>query len=114
MEFCNDGAPQNIGETLWIESSMGVIWMPELIDRFKLGNQTRTMARRKRKIKNYLTALLFVSPFLIGFLLFAVFPIFMSLYYSFTNFNVIQTPHLIGFKNYIKLFAVSFFLAIRL
>lgn len=46
----------------------------------------------------------FLAPIIVGFLLFTVVPVFTSLYYSFTDFDGIQEPKFIGFKNYIDLF----------
>jgi multiple sugar transport system permease protein len=50
-------------------------------------------------------ALLFISPFAVGFLLFNLYPILMSLYYSFTNFNILQKPVWVGLDNYTKMFS---------
>jgi multiple sugar transport system permease protein len=64
---------------------------------------TAMQAQRHRFNKNWrslLTGLAFISPALIGFLAFAAWPIFQSLYYSFTNYNVLQPPDFIGFDNY--------------
>jgi multiple sugar transport system permease protein len=43
---------------------------------------------------------LFVSPWLIGFAIFTVYPILSSLYLSFTDYRVLQPPHWIGLANY--------------
>src|ERR1700691_1242261 len=67
----------------------------------------RTQARGfSRKIRQRRTrlGLLFIAPWIIGFLAFFVYPFFATLYYSFTNFNGVQTAHLIGFTNYVDLF----------
>lgn len=44
--------------------------------------------------------LLFVSPWLIGFLAFTLYPFGASLYYSFTDFSGVGTPHFVGLNNY--------------
>ena len=49
------------------------------------------------------TGLLFVSPWLVGFLAFNLYPAIASLYYSFTNFKILQTPRWIGPDNYTAL-----------
>lgn len=46
----------------------------------------------------------FLAPFIIGFLCFTMIPLGTSLYYSFTNFNMIDRSDFIGFKNYVDLF----------
>jgi len=60
------------------------------------------MTRRERR--TLLMGLLFVSPWLIGLLLFTIYPLTSSLYYSMTRFDLIRDPVFIGFTNYIKLF----------
>lgn len=49
-------------------------------------------------------AYLFISPWLIGLLLFYAYPLFGSIYYSFTNYNVVSTSSWIGLQNYVDLF----------
>ncbi|MEF3302588.1 carbohydrate ABC transporter permease [Paenibacillus sp. GYB003] len=45
----------------------------------------------------------FTAPFIIGFLVFTLYPIVSSLYYSFTSYNLLEPPQWIGFDNYAKL-----------
>jgi multiple sugar transport system permease protein len=61
----------------------------------------------KQEKRNTVVGLLFVSPWLIGFLLFAVYPLISSLYYSMTNFDFIRDPQFIGLKNYERLFTTD-------
>lgn len=67
-----------------------------------------TMAPRrgmtKTEKRNQIAGLLFVSPWLIGFFLFALFPLIASLYYSMTNYDFIRDPQFIGAANYVRLF----------
>lgn len=49
-------------------------------------------------------ALLFLAPWIIGMIVFSIYPLFHSLYLSFTDFNLFQAPNLIGFENYNSLF----------
>lgn len=53
---------------------------------------------------------IFLSPWLIGFLLFTLLPMLASLLFSFTNFNLTQPGQIqfIGFANYQKLFQDPF------
>ncbi|GGA11843.1 spermidine/putrescine ABC transporter permease [Paenibacillus marchantiophytorum] len=46
----------------------------------------------------------FIMPWLIGALVFMVFPIISSLYFSFTEYDIIHSPKWIGLKNYTKMF----------
>lgn len=48
---------------------------------------------------------LFVSPVIIGLLVFAIWPICQSLFYSFTEFSVIKSPVWKGLSNYQRLFS---------
>lgn len=48
--------------------------------------------------------LLFISPWLIGFLLFNLYPLVASFYYSFTSYNVLSAPEWVGTENYRELF----------
>jgi len=47
---------------------------------------------------------IFISPWIIGFLIFIAGPIIASLYFSFCNYDVVTPPVWIGFQNYKKLF----------
>jgi len=47
--------------------------------------------------------LLFVSPWIIGFLLFTVYPLVASIYYSFTRYDLLRPPVFIGLKNYTQI-----------
>jgi len=47
---------------------------------------------------------LFISPWIIGFLLFQALPLALVLYYSFTKYSVLSAPQWIGFDNYQKIF----------
>lgn len=54
-------------------------------------------------MRNFLTMLAFVSPWLIGLLWFFIYPTLASLYYSFTSYNVLQPPSWIGLSNYVEM-----------
>lgn len=47
--------------------------------------------------------LAFASPFVIGFAVLFAFPIVASAYYSFTDFNLFQSPNWVGMDNYSRL-----------
>ncbi len=47
---------------------------------------------------------LFLLPFLLVFTLFVIAPVLMSMYYSFTYYNVLQPPQFVGWENYKNLF----------
>lgn len=52
---------------------------------------------------------LFVSPWIIGFILLTIGPMLASLYFSFTRYNIVDPPVFIGLDNYSKLFTDSLF-----
>ena len=59
------------------------------------------LSRAERK--GLRTGLLFISPWLVGFLAFTLYPALASLYYSFTNFKILQNPRWVGLDNYTAL-----------
>lgn len=46
----------------------------------------------------------FLLPYAVLFITFYVLPMVNSIYYSFTNFNILEKPQFIGARNYINLF----------
>lgn len=57
-----------------------------------------------------LWAFLMLSPFLLFFLLFVLYPLLKNFYYSFTNYNLGTRAEFVGFKNYRELFTDYWFL----
>lgn len=47
--------------------------------------------------------ILFIMPWFIGFLIFGLYPMIMSIYYSLCRYDVLRIPQFIGFGNYQKL-----------
>src|ERR1700733_5648181 len=60
-----------------------------------------TRSRRRHRTR---LGLLFVSPWILGFLAFYFYPFFATLYYSFTTFTGVGNPKVTGFANYTALF----------
>ncbi len=60
-----------------------------------------------RQSNKQFEGLLFITPWIIGFLLFQFYPFISSLVYSFTNYNILGKPKIIGFANYIRLFTID-------
>jgi multiple sugar transport system permease protein len=54
--------------------------------------------------RNLRNGLLFVSPWLIGFLIFGVFPIIYTFYLSLTRYSGLKAPVFIGDQNYVRMF----------
>ena len=53
---------------------------------------------------------LFAAPFIIGFLALTIYPMGLSLYYSFCNYKIAAVPEWIGLTNYVNLVQDSTFL----
>lgn len=47
---------------------------------------------------------LFTAPYMIIFAIFIVMPVIISIFYSFTSFNILEPPKFIGIENYLRLF----------
>jgi len=64
----------------------------------------RTIKKRERwtqmRVKEALKGYMYISPWLIGFLAFGLWPLLQTLYYSFTQFNLFNAPQWIGLQNY--------------
>lgn len=56
-----------------------------------------------------IAGVLFTLPFIVGFFAFAAYPIGASVYYSLTNYNIMQSPVFIGLENYRALFVDPLF-----
>lgn len=61
------------------------------------------MKRSSLAVREWLTGYLFISPWLIGFIVFTLGPLVASLYLSFTNYNLLQPPQFIGVQNYVQM-----------
>ena len=55
------------------------------------------------RLKEALTGYAFLSPWAVGFLIFGLYPIGMSLYYSLCQYDVLRVPQFIGLENYREL-----------
>jgi multiple sugar transport system permease protein len=67
------------------------------------GNKIKKFFKSGRT-RNALTAYLFVSPWIIGFLLFMGGPIIASLVLSFFRWDLLSPPHFVGLANFTDLF----------
>jgi multiple sugar transport system permease protein len=72
--------------------------MATAVDVRPAGVAVRRRPRRHRR--RYGTVLLFMSPWILGFLFFIVYPMLASLYFSFTKYNLLQPPQWVGLFNY--------------
>ncbi len=59
---------------------------------------------KRLRENEHITGYVFSAPFVLGFLIFTLYPILSSLYYSFTNYNLMEAPRWLGLANYERLF----------
>ena len=57
-----------------------------------------------KEMKRNKVAYLMVGPFMVLFFVFTILPVALSIGFSFTDFNMLQTPHFKGLSNFIRLF----------
>lgn len=70
------------------------------------------MKNKKKRIHKFLNkessaGVIFCMPFIIGFLVFLVVPMGLSLYYSFCDYDILSPPRFVGLKNYIDMFTAD-------
>jgi len=67
---------------------------------FSIFRRLRMSSAERRSL---VQGLLFISPWLIGFLIFTVYPLLSSIYYSFHRYDLMTPPVFLGLKNYVRL-----------
>lgn len=55
-------------------------------------------------MRKHLVGYAFISPWIVGFTVFTVFPFLASIYLSFTHYNILSAPQWTGLSNYERLF----------
>ncbi|MEA2520682.1 MAG: multiple sugar transport system permease protein [Actinomycetota bacterium] len=60
----------------------------------------RRALRRRRSRRHYAGVLAFLSPWVLGFFMFIIYPMLASLYYSFTHYDMLSQPQWVGLSNY--------------
>jgi len=63
------------------------------------GKRPMSLSRREA-----LWAYAFIAPWTIGFIIFTIGPMLASLFFSFTDYNIVNSPRWIGITNYVNLF----------
>ena len=64
----------------------------------------RSARLTKGERHNLMMGLLFVSPWLLGFLIWTLYPLISSIFFSFTRYDFITPMKFIGFQNYVEIF----------
>lgn len=68
----------------------------------------------QKEKRNLLIGLSFISPWIIGFLIFTLYPVIASMYYSLCDYSAFEKPYFMGLTNYIDLFNDAvFWLSLR-
>ncbi|HEU5089803.1 MAG TPA: sugar ABC transporter permease [Roseiflexaceae bacterium] len=78
--------------------------LPEMTRQPGMAGRPRLSPRAWRDLRN---GLLFIAPWLVGLLVFTLYPILMSLYFSFTSYDVVSPPQWIGLDNYVQAFTAD-------
>ena len=63
-----------------------------------------TAVRPRYKLADNVSGYILLAPWLFGFILMWFIPALVSIYYSLTDFNMLNTPTFIGLANYIRIF----------
>jgi multiple sugar transport system permease protein len=78
-----------------------------------MASASATVPRRQksswRERREALNAYVFMSPVILGLLIFTLGPIIASLFLSFTNYNLLNDPKWIGVDNYVKMYGERLF-----
>jgi multiple sugar transport system permease protein len=62
--------------------------------------RVRPRSRRYQGLREWLVALPYLAPTIIGLSVFSIGPILAALYFSFTDYNILKPPNWIGLANY--------------
>lgn len=71
-------------------------------------SQKTKAPRLKRRQRQAIYGAIYILPSFLFIFAFSVIPIAMSVYFSFTKYNLVGSPQWIGFENYIKLASNSY------
>lgn len=64
----------------------------------------RDLSYKWRQAKKHRAHYLFMLPYLLLFTTFVILPVIIAIYFSFTSFNLMESPQWIGIENYVNLF----------
>jgi len=67
---------------------------------YQMHNKRTPLAKQIRQSKD---SYLMIAPYFILFFIFTVLPVIMAIVVSFTDWNMLQMPNFVGWKNYVKL-----------
>ena len=96
-----------LGQPLGIASVIGAIIFGVSIWSMMRDNVSQAL-HAKTDHEQVINGWLFLSPNLLGFLIFFAGPLILSFYFSFTDSDAFNPPNWIGFENYAKILNVRF------
>jgi len=64
----------------------------------------KDMTYKWKQVKKHKAQYMFILPYFLIFTTFTVLPVVISIYLSFTYFNILEVPRFIGLENYFRLF----------
>ena len=67
-------------------------------------NKKKNLTFKQFLDQEHIAGYIFSLPFTIGFLMFMIVPMGISLYYSFCDYDILSPPEFVGLKNYIEMF----------
>ena len=66
-----------------------------------------------KEMKRNWIAYVMVAPYMLIFCIFTVLPVVLSAFMSFTDFNMLEMPNIVWFKNYISLFNLQIDIVVK-
>ena len=66
--------------------------------------QSKRWSRLPQQVRTDVTGYLFCLPWILGVLIFTAYPTLASFFFSFTKYNIIQPPRMLGLMNYVNMF----------
>jgi len=67
------------------------------------------MTSRRAEWNNFVKGMIFLSPWIVGFSVFTIIPIAMSLYFSFCDYSLLEAPLFRGLENFRTIFTDGIF-----
>ncbi len=64
----------------------------------------KTSKVKSKRWETPFTGYLFLSPWLLGFLVLTLYPMVQSIYFSFTDYSLLEAPNWVGMENFQKIF----------
>lgn len=95
--FADHQSDVTVGEACYLKRVYVKSWRTLISVRKGCSMEKIKLSEKQRDFRN---GLLFALPWIIGFIIFSVYPLFSSLYYSFTEFNAVSSPKWVGLDNF--------------